>query len=223
MDRHRRIRNDFDRFADSMRLAGFSTYADYIASPQWREFNAWYRSIGELPQGCLVCKNETFVLHHWNYSRVGFEWPSDVVPLCEDHHHQLHRWLQTSDQLRNVARCLIECFGMSSEDALVAYFPTARFAERMKVAGLQSPKRQPAGFSRVRKLRDGGIELRPIVLLRRCDGCGKDRPQGAFMGAGNCSVCKRRAAKAAKKPKKDRIEFGRTRWADRMPEINKES
>lgn len=134
----------FERFYDSLRMRGFESYEHYLSSDLWRAFNEWYRGLKILPQACLVCGSTHFILHHWNYIRAGEEFPSDVIPLCDEHHLQLHRFLSSSDvQLHEVARQLEECFGISRRDADNLFRPTLRFSQGAmgnRCVGCRKPK-----------------------------------------------------------------------------------
>jgi 5-methylcytosine-specific restriction endonuclease McrA len=66
------------------------TYKEYIRSSVWnKKRKAYYKNN---KRECFICKStEKICLHHLNYKRLGKEKDSDLVPLCWEHHGQLHR------------------------------------------------------------------------------------------------------------------------------------
>jgi hypothetical protein len=64
----------------------------YLASDWWlfTKF-AWERS--GRPKGCYVCGRLDTQLHHTRYDRLGMEL-DDLVPLCEDHHYEVEKFLK---------------------------------------------------------------------------------------------------------------------------------
>jgi hypothetical protein len=134
MDRRKIKPNSYDVFHDNLRLFGFRSYEHYLASNQWRLFNELYRR-SKLPQRCLGCSHQSFVLHHWTYERVCAEDLSDVIPLCVACHTKLHKWLlDTGSPLGNVIICLTDCFGFTENDAIVAWKPFSDIQVRLRRA-----------------------------------------------------------------------------------------
>jgi len=64
-------------------------YRRYIRSPAWNEVKVRYRA-SKLPQVCRVCGVKRVDLHHRTYSHLGQERLRDLVPLCREHHRELH-------------------------------------------------------------------------------------------------------------------------------------
>lgn len=69
-------------------------YEQYIASPQWAAFKARY--FATHARACAVCGARQVQLHHLTYARLGYELPSDVVPLCDDHHRAVHDYARAT-------------------------------------------------------------------------------------------------------------------------------
>lgn len=69
-------------------------YQQYIASPQWSAFKASY--FATHARACAVCGARQVQLHHMTYARLGYEHPSDVVPLCEPHHRAVHDYAKAT-------------------------------------------------------------------------------------------------------------------------------
>ena len=78
---------------------GFDFYDEYLKSDIWKDFKKRYRATARpepgyrkpgLPQTCAVCSAPNVDLHHKTYIRLGEERLTDVVPLCREHHDQLH-------------------------------------------------------------------------------------------------------------------------------------
>lgn len=72
---------------------GFSTYNDYLAGEHWQNFRTHYRE-STFPQFCIVCGRTDYSLHHVTYDRLGRELLTDVLPLCQPHHEELHEVLR---------------------------------------------------------------------------------------------------------------------------------
>ena len=83
------------KLADRLRELGYSSYAAYLKGPEWTEFKKRYQASNRI-QTCKACSNPKVSLHHVTYYRVGKEELDDVVPLCERHHDQVHRWLKSN-------------------------------------------------------------------------------------------------------------------------------
>jgi phage terminase large subunit GpA-like protein len=67
-----------------------SDYYDwYISSTKWSDRKrSYYDSHAKI---CLACGSEQDIhLHHHTYKRLGKELNSDLIPLCEKHHRQVH-------------------------------------------------------------------------------------------------------------------------------------
>lgn len=62
----------------------------YLNGSHWMKFCARYRASDRL-QTCFACGQENVVLHHRTYERLGHERLSDVVPLCQAHHIEVHK------------------------------------------------------------------------------------------------------------------------------------
>ena len=61
----------------------------YLNGSHWLKFCARYKASDRL-QTCFACGQENVSLHHRTYERLGRERLSDVVPLCQSHHKELH-------------------------------------------------------------------------------------------------------------------------------------
>ena len=66
-------------------------YRAYIRSADWRRVRDRYWRSG-LPKVCQGCGAiEGLHLHHRTYKRLGAERLTDLVPLCESCHAEVHR------------------------------------------------------------------------------------------------------------------------------------
>lgn len=66
-------------------------YKDYINSPRWKKKREQvFRYYGKR---CYACRKAPKVLHchHMDYTRLGKEAMSDLIPLCVDCHKQVTR------------------------------------------------------------------------------------------------------------------------------------
>ena len=77
----------------------FASLADYEASWLWAYSKWLYRNSG-LPQTCFICGADEVDLHHRGYGHVGHEGLDELVPLCEDHHHEVERLVRSKDASR---------------------------------------------------------------------------------------------------------------------------
>lgn len=85
-----RLSNRQRKFVDrNLAVIGYSSYREYMNSPEWAETRNRYRASNRL-QSCLVCRAPNVDLHHRTYKRLGRERLHDLVPLCREHHEQLH-------------------------------------------------------------------------------------------------------------------------------------
>jgi len=99
------------QFWRQLGLLGFASYRDYLASPHWADVKRRYAE-SKLPKTCVVCDRPYQVLHHRTYKRLGAERLMDLIPLCHDHHGELHRqearlshvglWGQTKGAIRRM-------------------------------------------------------------------------------------------------------------------------
>ena len=69
-------------------------YAEYLQTDHWQEVRALAlrRRLG---QGCVLCGGDggglPFHVHHSRYTRLGHEWPEDLVILCAFCHNLFHQ------------------------------------------------------------------------------------------------------------------------------------
>ena len=75
-------------------IPGFATYAEYLASPQWKEVrDRWMKSKLCKGEKChaLGCDEVYFLsLHHRTYDRIGMEQLQDLILVCKKCHHKIH-------------------------------------------------------------------------------------------------------------------------------------
>jgi hypothetical protein len=81
--------HEFDVLRMRLIVLQHATYEDYLRSDEWRaRREAWVAS--HPGTGCFVCGRGPPQLHHATYVRLGMEHDDDLVPLCDDHHEQVH-------------------------------------------------------------------------------------------------------------------------------------
>lgn len=78
-------------FQDRLVDLGYVDYGHYLRSKYWRGLRGRYR-LTNLPKFCVGCLERKYQLHHWTYERLGNERCSDVIPLCEGCHHDVHAY-----------------------------------------------------------------------------------------------------------------------------------
>lgn len=71
---------------------GVASYEDYLESSCWADAQKRYEAAG-LDRHCLICRRPDSELHHRDHGALGEEPPEHLVPLCRDHHHEVHRLL----------------------------------------------------------------------------------------------------------------------------------
>jgi hypothetical protein len=66
------------------------SYHEYLASPEWRSRREW--ALERADHRCQLCNSTRTPLHvhHRTYERLGAEFPSDVIVLCEACHGTFH-------------------------------------------------------------------------------------------------------------------------------------
>lgn len=65
-------------------------YADYLQSAHWQAFRI--KALAHYEHKCMLCgeTDRPLELHHNDYSRLGGELLTDVLPLCDDCHGRHH-------------------------------------------------------------------------------------------------------------------------------------
>lgn len=68
------------------RQAGYSSYSRYLQSEYWTVFCKHIRK-----KSCFCCRLESQLqVHHITYERLGQEWPTDVITVCDNCHVAIH-------------------------------------------------------------------------------------------------------------------------------------
>lgn len=68
---------------------GFKNYAEYLASPHWKDLRSRCM-ISDRPQKCQCGVKKGLQLHHLTYARLGDENLTDLIFLCSDCHKKVH-------------------------------------------------------------------------------------------------------------------------------------
>lgn len=79
--------------AYQLKINGFANYQDYLASAHWRDLRKRYFA-SQLSKRCHVCGRPGVDLHHKTYRNLGHEYLWDLVPLCREHHREVHRFVR---------------------------------------------------------------------------------------------------------------------------------
>lgn len=78
------------RLRDRLWNLGLDNYRDYLSSEHWMYIKDKY--FAKHKRVCFVCKSdEKICLHHITYDRLGDEIDSDLIPLCEKCHNEVHK------------------------------------------------------------------------------------------------------------------------------------
>jgi hypothetical protein len=80
-------------FQDRLAALGYSSYGAYLRSSHWRGVRGRYER-SKLPQHCYLCGAEKFQLHQRSYARLGNERLTDLLPLCQPCHNEVHDYLR---------------------------------------------------------------------------------------------------------------------------------
>lgn len=107
---------------------GYEDYKKYLSSNHWRNFKAAYRKAG-MPGSCLVCFQPHAQLHHMTYERLGAEKLTDVIPLCQKHHSELHEYARVKGLPVEATRIILKdiCGWSTSEtDFRFRLYPEAQ-------------------------------------------------------------------------------------------------
>lgn len=76
------------RLLAKLESLGYSSYEEYLRSDHWRDVKRAY-GCSDRSQYC-PCGAWGTDLHHRTYRRLGEERLGDLVPLCREHHRELH-------------------------------------------------------------------------------------------------------------------------------------
>lgn len=124
-------------------------YERYMRSDKWAKKRQEYRDSGR-PVTCRKCGRPDVQFHHRTYKRFTDEAFDDLVPLCQDHHSDLHT-LQRDQGLR-------------VEDATRLYLAKPKKAKRPQ----PTPKPRPTRAERERaKLNAASLRRRQAEIRRR--------------------------------------------------------
>ena len=77
------------RLQTNLEREGYESYEEYLHSAHWYSVKAAYRASSR-PQTC-PCGETRVDLHHRTYRRLGREALADLIPLCRDHHYDVHK------------------------------------------------------------------------------------------------------------------------------------
>jgi len=73
-------------FRKAIKVLGFKTYADYLASDHWKDTCRLLKG-----KVCYCCRQgERLQLHHKSYANIGKETEWDVVTVCDSCHSKIH-------------------------------------------------------------------------------------------------------------------------------------
>lgn len=77
-------------FWKSIRGFGFPDYDAYLKTSHWKQKKKEYAASGRLKE-CVVCGDYKYILHHLTYERLGNERLDDFIPVCSNHHSEIHK------------------------------------------------------------------------------------------------------------------------------------
>lgn len=101
-----------------LRQLGLSSLEEYYDSSTWQRIRKTWPGDWR----CFVCEStEEVCLHHCSYMRLGKERPTDLIPLCRNHHNEVHAAIRQRPRI---------CRGLSDGHLYVA----ERYRERLSAA-----------------------------------------------------------------------------------------
>lgn len=104
----------FPPWLDRLMLSGEypELYTLYLQSEYWTSRRDKYKKTKYWAAGCAVCQGTPEAVHHRDYGSIGKEGDKDLLPLCRDHHTQMHgrdvgkKFTQRDDLLAQEKRLL---------------------------------------------------------------------------------------------------------------------
>lgn len=70
---------------------GEPSYAHYLCSDHWAKKREEFTKSGR-PRECFICGRLDVHLHHRSYNALGEEPLDHLIPLCPDHHYEVHKF-----------------------------------------------------------------------------------------------------------------------------------
>jgi 5-methylcytosine-specific restriction endonuclease McrA len=83
-------RKDLEHLIAGLERLGLHSLPEYWETAHWRHFKEAFRRQQEIHRCCTICRDAYYSLHHRSYKRLGKEWLTDVVPLCNECHRATH-------------------------------------------------------------------------------------------------------------------------------------
>jgi hypothetical protein len=142
---------------------GFTSYADYLASPRWTELKR--SALEQAERRCQLCDgNKRLQVHHRSYKRIGTnnEW-RDLVVLCKRCHVRHHGFDQPPTKSSETKTHRLKTrFMLSSERELAAARAEVVKADAKATRQVEEERRQEKELERKRlaKQRDWRDERR---------------------------------------------------------------
>lgn len=81
--------NQIQNLANAIKKMPSKRYLSYIVSPQWKQIRDEHLRRND--HLCEICrKARACQVHHWTYTRLGYEHPIDLCAVCVTCHHRIH-------------------------------------------------------------------------------------------------------------------------------------
>lgn len=77
----------------------FEKYENYLNSDSWK--NKRIEVLRKYKNKCVLCFASAEVVHHLHYARLFEEKITDLIPLCNDCHDNLHNDMRGFENLKN--------------------------------------------------------------------------------------------------------------------------
>jgi hypothetical protein len=91
---------------EALKRLGFSSYRDYLASPNWQRTRSRYYQSKLYKGRCYACgcSDKPLEIHHKSYKRLGWERLHDLVALCRECHQATHNFADRTGELWKASR-----------------------------------------------------------------------------------------------------------------------
>lgn len=97
MRKYLKIKKDWEKRDESLKVLGFETYAEFLRSPRWQKLRAKLRQRPEY-SNCLACGSPRVQLHHLHYKGMKNNDSGSIIPLCGTHHEEFHNHAKAKEK-----------------------------------------------------------------------------------------------------------------------------
>lgn len=96
--KHKKKKKKRKQKKNSLKKLKTMQYDRYVRTGHWQRIKRnYYKKHKKI---CYCCGEDSYVLHHINYSRRGEEKDKDLVTLCENCHNEVHNLILNEDDIK---------------------------------------------------------------------------------------------------------------------------